>query len=600
MILHRLYELAVRENMLDDLAFEQAPVPFVVSIDRDGKYLGISDRRAPIEQPGKKKNQAAKTKLDKGAVLLTPRAHGNVANQGFARFFVDTLPRVLPVTDDEKSLKSRTTFWDQIDRAAEETQDPALAAIRTFGQQMLANESLAQEIRRDIERLEPGPSDRCTFAWNPDENKTIVERPGVRSWYGNYFQSLSEAKQEEGPRGVCQITGEIGPIPRSHSIRLNGIPNGLPTGVSVVCFDKAAFESYDLDGAVNAGIGYRAADGYLRALVALIANKTINSPRTSLRVGSTLFLFWTREAAQTSFMTLLEDPDPEQIAQLLEAVRVGKDASNSLDANEFYLLALSANSARVIVRDYLEAPLPQVQRNVAQWFQQLKIIDTSRAGEGQSNNRFPIWQLAGATAFDTSQVAPNLEDALFLAAVRGGPLPGSILAACLQRLRAEGSEGFQARRLALIKVSLLRRHIDVTEALDEDDRHPAYIYGRLLSIFEQVQYTALGNVNANVVDKFYGTFSAAPGLVFGRLFENAQNHLRKVRTEKPGAYVSLDKLLTTTAGLLTSSAPPNHLGIQDQGRFALGYYHQRAKRFEEIAERKAGARETQEPAVVNS
>jgi CRISPR-associated protein Csd1 len=149
--------------------------------------------------------------------------------------------------------------------------------------------------------------------------------------------------------------------------------------------------------------------------------------------------------------------------------------------------------------------------------------------------------------------------------------------------------------MALIKIILLRRQIHVTETIDEDDRHPAYIYGRLLAVFEQVQYAALGDVNANVVDKFYGTFSAAPGQVFSRLFSNAQNHLRKIRGEKPGAYVSLDRLLSEITACLSSTPPATHLALQDQGRFALGYYHQRAKRFEDAADRKAKVASSAQP-----
>ncbi len=146
--------------------------------------------------------------------------------------------------------------------------------------------------------------------------------------------------------------------------------------------------------------------------------------------------------------------------------------------------------------------------------------------------------------------------------------------------------------MALIKLILLRRDIPVTDTLDSDERQPAYLYGRLLAVFEQIQYAALGDVNANVVDKFYGTFSSAPSLVFSRLYADAENHLRKLRGEKPGSFVALDKLLTEVSRLLPPSGPKGQLSLQDQGRFALGYYHQRAEQFEQIAERKAKSLES--------
>jgi CRISPR-associated protein Csd1 len=316
----------------------------------------------------------------------------------------------------------------------------------------------------------------------------------------------------------------------------------------------------------------------------LIGNKLNGNPRTSLRIGSSLFLFWTREPADTTDVMALDTPEPEQVVRLLQSADAGAE-SLATDANVFYLLNLSGNSARAVVRDYLETPLPTVRINLGRWFRDLTIADIRREGAGQPTSLFPLWQLALATALEADRVAPELPARLVRAAVKGDPLPDSVLAVCIARLRAEGDEGFRPARLALIKLTLLRRDVPVTATLNEDDAHPAYVCGRLLAVFEQIQYAALGDVNATVTDKFFGTLSAAPAMVLSRLYVNAQKHLRKVRSDKPGTAVTLEKLLTEVSGKL--SAPPGVLSLRDQGRFALGYYHQKAKRFEEIAARKA-------------
>ncbi len=589
MILQRLYQLAVRERLLDDLAFEEQPVPFIVQVGQNGEYLGIEERRGTITIPSKKKDGPPKTFSDKGRILLVPRAHGNTANQGFARYFVDTLARVLPVSDEEKSVRSRKTFWEQMDRAGCDTNDPALRAVLSLGQRIQSDAALTARIKTDVEGLKPGASDRCTFAWHPDQGTTVVERDAVRSWFQQFFQSLNTTRQQQGPSGVCQLTETVGPMPTTHSIRLSGIPGGLPTGVSIVSFDKAAFESYGLEGTANAGIGYLGADGYLRALTALISNKLRDNPRTRLRVGDVLFLFWTRKPADTGFMDLLDSPDAAQVEHLFASARAGQEDQSLSDTNDFYLLGLSANSARAIIRDYLEAPLPCIKRNLAKWFGDLRIADLSKEGAGKPTSRFPLWLLAGSTALDMDQVAPETPTYLLTAALKGDPVPESLLVACVRRLRAEGSAGFRPARMALIKIILLRRNIPVTETLNPDETHPAYLYGRLLAVFEQIQYAALGEVNANVVDKFYGTFSAAPALVFSRLAANAQNHLRKLRgmEDKRPLLIALNKLLTDLYGLLPPAPPRRQLSLEEQGRFALGYYHQRARRFEAAAERKA-------------
>lgn len=588
MILQRLYELAVRERLLDEIAFEDQPVPFIVQIGRDGSYLGIQERRG--ELPAKKKD--SKPKPDKGHVASVPTAHGNTANPGFARFFCDTLPRVLPIVydeaDGEKSDRSRATFWQQVAQAADEIRDPALMAVRVFGQRLENDAELANRIASDVAALKPAKSDRCTFAWDPDFGRTIVERDTVRSWYSAFFAKTITVKQDAGPSGLCQVTGEFGPIPTTHSFKLAGVPGGLPTGVSLISYDKAAFESYGLDGTANAGVGYAAVDGYGRALTALIQNKLARNQRTSFRLGNLLFLFWTRIAADTSFMNLFEAA-PDDFPHLLESLYKGAETQATAEENALFILTLSGNAARAIVRDYLELPLRRAVANLRQWFSDLRIADVSRDGAGKPTSAFPLWQLAAATAFDSDQVAPDTPARLVAAALRGGPVSESLLIACLRRLRAEGRKGFRASRMALIKLILVRREIVMSDTLDADERNSAYLYGRLLAVFEQIQYAALGDINANVVDKFYGTFSSAPALVFSRLYANAQNHLRKLRGDKPAAHVALDRLLMEVTSLLPPSPPKGQLSLADQGRFALGYYHQRAKQFEQIADRKAAA-----------
>jgi CRISPR-associated protein Csd1 len=599
-ILTRLYELATRpgETILDDPAFENTPVPYVVVVDHEGGYLGVEERRGTIITPSKKKDAPPKEVVDKGVVISVPRAHGNAASQGFARYFADTLPRVLPVTDDDKSKRSRDTFWEQLTRAARETDDPAVKSVATFGKRLAEDAALAGQVKADVEAREPDPGDRCTFAWHPDLGTTIldpIKRRRVRDWFSSLLLGLTAGKQEAGPVGLCQITGTFGPLPTSHPLKLQGVPGGMSVGVSLVSFDKPAFQHYGLDGAANAAIGYAATDAYSRALVALMQNRVAGNKTTCIRVGGTVFLFWTREPADTGFMSRIENPmaaaveqsSTEEVAAEFGSIAVGKKSSLDPDGNQFYVLALSGNAARAVVRDYLERPLYRVKECIDTWFDDLRIADTSKEFQGQPNDRFPLWLLANATALEADRVAPDTHTRLMQSALTGGSLPDSILVACLNRLRAEGSDGFRVTRMGLLKLCLKRKGIFVNETLDPNERHPAYVYGRLMEVFAQIQYAALGDVNANVVDKFYGTFSVAPAYVYGRLVANAQNHLRKLRGEKPGPHFVLEQRLTDILKLLPAAPPPIQFSLQDQGRFALGYYHEKAKRFDEIAGRKA-------------
>ncbi|MBP3956883.1 type I-C CRISPR-associated protein Cas8c/Csd1 [Gemmata sp. G18] len=576
MILNRLYELAVREQLLSDPAFEEQAVPFVVQVGAGGTFLGIDGERP---RPPKKGESRAERKLS------IPRPHGSAASQGFARYFADTLARVLPVVFDAKNAakdaRSRETFWRQIDTAADATDDNALRAVQAFGRQR-EDKEFAESIRRAVAATGATGAERVTFAYYPDRGPTILDREPVRNWYATHFRRFTAEKQESGPVGFCTITGRSGPLPTSHALALSGVPGGLPTGVKIVSLDKPAFQHHGLDGAANAAIGYEAADGYARGFQWLRARRDHH-----FVVGGTLFLFWTRRPVDLGDMNALGQADPDQVKRLLEGTGQGKECGPVEDANDFYLLAVSGNAARVVVRDYLERPLGQVRENIRRWFADLRIADTSKQHQGRPNAAFPLWLLANATALEADRVAPDIHARLMCAALTGGPVPDSLLIAAVGRLWAEGHDAFRPPRMGLIKLCLTRKGVPVTETLNADEQHSAYVYGRLLEVFAQIQYAALGDVNANVVDKFYGTFSAAPAMVFGRLVANAQNHLRKIRGEKPGTAVALEQRLMEIRQLLTAAPPPPQFSLQDQGRFALGYYHEKAKRFGQIAEKKA-------------
>ena len=110
--------------------------------------------------------------------------------------------------------------------------------------------------------------------------------------------------------------------------------------------------------------------------------------------------------------------------------------------------------------------------------------------------------------------------------------------------------------------------------IDPDNTNPAYLCGRLLAVLESVQYAAIPGAGATITDRFFGTASSAPALVFGRLLRGAQAHLGKLRRERPGTYVALQRRLEEVQANLTSY--PKTLTLEQQGLFALGYYHQRA------------------------
>ena len=115
--------------------------------------------------------------------------------------------------------------------------------------------------------------------------------------------------------------------------------------------------------------------------------------------------------------------------------------------------------------------------------------------------------------------------------------------------------------------------------LDENSVLPGYRLGRLFAVLERIQSTALGSdLNAGIADRYYGTASAVPYSVFPRLIASSQNHLSKIRKDKPGYAINLKKDLALVMEGLDAQFP-KHFSIDQQGQFALGYYHQKQKYF---------------------
>lgn len=115
--------------------------------------------------------------------------------------------------------------------------------------------------------------------------------------------------------------------------------------------------------------------------------------------------------------------------------------------------------------------------------------------------------------------------------------------------------------------------------LDENNMLPAYRLGRLFAVLERIQEGALGKeVNATIADRYYGTASSVPYSVFPRLLAGCKNHLSKIRKDKPGYAVNLNKDLASVIEGLPSEFP-KHFSIEQQGQFAIGYYHQKQSYF---------------------
>jgi CRISPR-associated protein Csd1 len=245
-----------------------------------------------------------------------------------------------------------------------------------------------------------------------------------------------------------------------------------------------------------------------------------------------------------------------------------------------YVLGLSPNASRLSIRFWEVDTLGRLVQHLAQHEQDMR-LDPPPWKKAPS-----AWRLALATApsrdgrAKSDDIPPQLAGELMRSILNGSRYPGSLLANVVMRMRSDGD--LSGMRVAICKGVLSRNYEsseEVPVSLDKQSTHPAYLLGRLFAVLENVQRNALGGqVNATIRDRYYGAASATPASVFPLLLRNTQNHIGRLRKDKPGMAVTLERDIREIVTGLAESFPRS-FRIEDQGRFAIGYYHQSQARF---------------------
>lgn len=111
--------------------------------------------------------------------------------------------------------------------------------------------------------------------------------------------------------------------------------------------------------------------------------------------------------------------------------------------------------------------------------------------------------------------------------------------------------------------------------LDKNQPSIGYQLGRLFSVLEKIQEEANPGLNATIRERYYGAACATPVTVFTNLLRLKNHHLAKL--DNKGRVINFERLLGEIMSHLNDF--PSHLDLHEQGRFAIGYYHQRQEFF---------------------
>lgn len=563
MLLQRLVEYSERHEQQAPVPvmYDRTPVKWFIDLKNDGTFQGM----VPTSSGEKK---------DRGRVLLAPTI-GKTSGVR-SKLLVENGEYVLALPRERKKASKKEkdpvaearqrhqAFKVLVNKCAMETQEPSVIAIDRFLQ---VADLAALPLHEGFYA-----NDMLTFRV---EGVLPIDLPSVR---GFWAREAAGAKAQAGSV-ACLVCGKVKVPENTMPIKVKRVPGGQSSGMAMVSTNKNAFLSFGLESALVSPICHECAEHHAKG-----ANALMDDERTRIFLGPLVYVFWTKEGEELSFATLLSNPQPDDVKELLAGAFTGREAA--VDEKAFYAAAFSASGGRVVVRDWLETTVPAARASMRRWFR-LQQITENDGKEGH-----PLGLLSLSCAILPSRVlrdrkkvektlSPEIPRAMLHVALHGGALPSWFLFNAVKRCRAEQGEelGPVSRpRAALIKMVLLSQMESFKEGtmekLDSENREPAYLCGRLLAVLESVQYAALGKTNTTVTSRFFGTASSAPASVFGRLLRGAQAHMGKMRIQKPGTYDALQRRLEEVTAALPQF--PLVLDMQAQGLFALGYYHQKA------------------------
>lgn len=570
MILQALADYYARKPKADGqgeglapVGMEENGIGFAIVLAADGTAVTIADLRM---DDGKKK---------RARPMIVPMSCDRTGKNAWeTSFLLWDYPRyvlgVLGEKDAPEMAERRIGSFRK--KLAEAFPDPGIdagvLAVHRFYENFAANLAYLKNdpLWPEVEGSTFGVSFRLR-----DATDLVCQSEAVRRRARELFE------QDEGaPNGQCLVSGEYGRVQILHPA--TPVPGAKATA-KILSFNEPAYESYgkrDRQGE-NAPIGKAAAFAYTTALNHLLRTDS----RQKLRVGDDSVVFWASGDTpfENDFAAFFEfddrrsdDPDAGVGAIRALYAAVGQGVRPLLDEKtRFHVLGLAPNAARIAVRFWLTGTVAEMAQRIVRHFDDLAIIHDEKEPPFLS---LKTLLRAVAARGEDENIPPNLGGELMRAILLGLPYPETLFSGALRRIRQEREVNHA--RAALIKACLNRKpdlsEKEMTVSLDKDNSNPGYRLGRLFAVLERVQEEASPGLNATIRDRYYGAFSANPASVFATLMRLKNHHLAKL--ENAGRRINLEKLI----GEIIDGLPPElpaQLSLPDQGRFAIGYYHQR-------------------------
>lgn len=574
MILQTLNDYYTRKRKVDPDSLpppgmDLVEISFVVVLHRDGSLFDLADMR---EGEGRSK---------RGKIVIAPQSCDRTGQNAWETAFLlwdhpryvfgMPTPKDIERRDEETPLKRLASFKARMLKSfPDPTIDDGVNAVFRFVDR--ADFSMVKQHKLWLELLET--TGNVSFRLTDEPELLVCEYPAVIA------AAERELDDDTGyEKRQCLITGDIAPIAVLHPATPLPSADSKSTA-KLVSFQKdSGYDSYGKEQGANAPVGKRAAFAYTTALNHLLAKGS----RQRIQVGDASTVFWAEKPKHQSetlfgawFDETSDNPDLhiDAVKALLAAPNSGVGFFED-EGTRFYVLGLAPNAARIAIRFWYVKTVGELAVNIRRYFDDLEIDKPSPDFPGLTLTLIlkAISRKKSDGGYDTP---PNMAGDTMRAIINGRPYPVTLLQAAIRRIRAEQEVSYA--RAAIIKACINRNGGKgvLKVSLDESNTNPAYRLGRLFAVLERVQEEANPGIRATIRNTLWGAASGTPGKIFPRLIELATKHLAKIRREKPGRAVNLEKLIGSIMDALDPGKPFLPVfSLNDQGCFAVGYYHQK-------------------------
>ena len=597
MILQALCEYYQRkasdsDNGVAPEGFSYEQIPFLVEIDENGAFVNIQDTRS---LNGKKLL---------GNKFLVPKAVSRTAGIK-ANLLWDKADYSLGIPDGgklaeiakkaEKGKIKEENIESEKEKIRQATVKRQAAFVEELKKSCVAEE---KDVKAVISFLEHDPLEKIknklgseNEIWktlnseNPNVSFIILgESTPVCSSHKEALSKTSDSTVSE-KTGICLVTGENTSIDRIHPM-IKNVVGAQSSGAAIISFNKDSFTSFGNKQNFNAPVSKSATFAYTEALNMLLDKNSKNK----MRVGDMTMVFWSEKSNQfEDFFNDLwalptkdnPDADIDAVRKLYSSINTGVFIEDS--ATRFYILGLSPNAARLSIRYWQIGTIDDISNKLKQHFDDIDIVKSAK-DKGQC----ALMAMLASLVRKLDDLPPNLCGDMTKAVLQGLPYPQMLLQLCLRRIRTdfEAYPSNERMRVALLKAFLNRKQRiykkttdkEITMSLDTTNKNTGYLLGRLFATLEKLQEEAQGgNLNSTIKDRYYGAASSTPCTVFPQLFKLKNFHLAKL--SNPGRKTNFEKLIGEITDGISAEGIPAHLSLDNQARFAIGYYHQRQDLF---------------------